>query len=68
MYEERAQEIADKRYNMDFYDLPEKKQYEVYEQAMQDIDERLREMADMKREEMEMNGVRNLRRRLKRRW
>jgi len=41
MYQERADEIADKRFDKDFYDLDEKCQLCVYNEAMAQISEEL---------------------------
>lgn len=43
---ERAEELAQERYNMGYYDLPEKIQREVYERAQADWTDHYADMID----------------------
>jgi len=47
MYQEKADEIADERFGKDFYDLNEKCQLCIYNEAMQEVTDRLVMQAEM---------------------
>ena len=46
MYQERARELAEQFYNRDFHDLDEDLQVELYEQAMENVHDKLAENPD----------------------
>jgi hypothetical protein len=47
----RAEEIASETWGCEFYDLPQDTQYQVYTQALRDVDERRLEAADLRRKQ-----------------
>ena len=47
MYQDKAEEIAEERYNKDYYSLMPNLQLEVYNDAMLDVHDNLAAQADM---------------------
>lgn len=52
MYQNKAEEIADTRFDKDFYDLSEEQQSQIYGEAITQVNEELVCSADNLREEL----------------
>lgn len=52
-YQDKAEEIAIEEYKQDFYDLPQDIQLDVFNRAMEEVNERLMDQAENLRDRLE---------------